>query len=436
MACHARSRVYRPGNEEEVIVALADARRRGLTVVARGSGLSYGDAALNQGGATLLTTRLGGIVDFDPERGNVRARAGTTMRELWRTVLPLGWWPPVVPGTMEVTLGGAVGMNIHGKNQLVKGSIGEHVVSLSVVRGDGTLERLTAAERPAEIRRVVGAQGLTGTVTDVTLRLQRVHSGYLEVESLNTRDIVETLDVLEERAPGAAYAVAWIDCLPEKRAGRGILHFADHLPPDHALGGKGLSLEDQDLPSRLLGVVPRDMAWMGLRPLANDPGMRFLNTGRFLAGRLRHGHRYVQSHAAFHFLLDYVPGWKRVYAPHGLIQYQLFVPREAARRAYREALALQHRLGVHAWLGVVKRHRADDFVASYSVDGFSLALDIPVRPGRLDRLRALCRSYDDLLARVGGKLYAAKDAVGRGILPRDRHPLFSSNLVRRWEAGG
>ena len=70
------------------------------------------------------------------------------------------------------------------------------------------------------------------------------------------------------------------------------------------------------------------------------------------------------------------------------------------------------------------------------MDGYSLALDFAVRPERLDRLVRLFRSYDALLADVGGRLYAAKDGVSRGRLPERRHPLFSSNLVRRWEAAG
>lgn len=434
MANRSRSWVYRPRDVEEVVGALADARGRGLTVGHRGGGLSYGDAALNEGGAVVASDRLDRILDLDPGAGVVRAQAGVTVEALWSEALPLGWWPPVVPGTMKVTLGGAVAMNIHGKNQLVDGSIGEHVAGLSVVRADGTLERLDAAADPGAVRSVVGAQGLNGSIVDVTLRLRRVHGGHLEVESWSTGSLEESLRALDEGAPSADYAVGWIDCFPGgRRAGRGLLHFGRHVPPDHPLAGRAMDPADQRLPSRLMGVLPREHAWRVLRAFTHDPGMRTVNLGRALAGRFRHGHRYHQTHAAFHFLLDYMPGWKRVYAPEGLIQYQLFVPRADAAAVYAEALRLQRATGVVSYLGVLKSHRSDGFAASYSVDGFSLALDFPIRSGRLAALRRLCRSYDDLLRDVGGRIYAAKDAVSVGRLPRQRHALFSSNLVRRWE---
>ena len=434
MANHARSWIYRPREASEMEAALSDARSRGLTVCHRGAGISYGDAALNEGGATILTQGVHRILSFDQQEGVVRAECGLTLEHLWKDALAHGWWLPVVPGTTKATLGGAVAMNVHGKNQFTRGSFGEHVTALTVIRGDGTLETLTSEDQPDEFRRVIGAQGLNGTILDATLKLHRVYSGLVEVEVRSTRSLVETLSAFEEGLEGVDYAVGWVDCLARgSRRGRGLLHFARHLPADHPRAAEAMSAEDQRLPGRILGVLPREQAWRALRLFMSDLEMRMVNRGRVASGRLRHGKRYLQTLAGFHFLLDYIPGWKRAYAPHGLIQYQLFVPLYNAGDVFREVLTLQESLGVHSYLGVLKRHRADRFAASYSVDGYSLALDFPIRPEKLAELRQLCRSYDRLLRDAGGHVYAAKDAVSIGCLPESRDALFSSNLVRRWE---
>ena len=429
-----RSVVYRPKNSEEVEVALRDASGRGLSVAHRGSGYSYGDLALNEGGAVIETRGLRGIISFDPVVGEVRAYAGTTIEELWSETLGHGWWPPVVPGTAKVTLGGALAVNIHGKNHWATGSFGEHVSAVTLLGGDGELKTVAAASDKNAFSRVVGALGLSGTILDLTLRLQRVHSGFLEVETVATRSLAETLEALEDGANEWAHAVAWIDCFPRgARAGRGVLHLAKDLPADHARADAAMTVAGQRLPERVLGLVPRRHVWAALRSLLHDPGARTLNIGRYASTRARLRRRSLEPHGQFHFLLDSMPGWKRAYHPHGLVQYQLFVPREAASYALAEALHLQATTGVHAYLGVVKRHRAEPFRNSYMMDGFSLALDFPVRPLQLERLVRLFRSYDALLSEVGGSIYAAKDGVGQGRLPEFRHPLFSSNLARRWE---
>jgi decaprenylphospho-beta-D-ribofuranose 2-oxidase len=431
-----RSLVYRPRTPDEAAEAIADAAARGLTVAHRGAGYSYGDVALNEGGAVVETRALRGILEFDPSTGLVRVGAGTTIEELWGHTLPLGWWPPVVPGTMKVTLGGAVAANIHGKNHLARGSIGDHVVALTLLGPDGRQRVLVQNADQAEMSAAIGGLGLTGTILDVTLRLERIYSGLLDVEARTAGSTRETLEVLDAGATAWTYAVAWMDVFPRGLStGRSVLHFASHLPPDHPRAGAAMSVSEQALPSRILGLFPRRFAWLGLRAFFHDPGMRLLNVGRYASGYRRRGHRALEPHARFQFLLDYVPGWQRAYHPHGLVQYQLFVPREAGEYAFTEALRLQAALGAYSYLAVAKRHRADPFPTAYTMDGFSLALDFAVRPAPLEGLVRLFRSYDALLAEVGGGLYAAKDGVGCGRLPPTRHPLFSSNLSRRWEAG-
>ena len=432
-ACRGHSWVYRPRAADEVPAALAHAAGRGLTVVHRGAGLSYGDATLNEGGAVLDLTALRSM-QLDPDRGVVRAGAGATIEDVWRAALPHGWWPPVVPGTMKATLGGCVAMDVHGKNHLQQGSFGEHVERLLLLEPEGNAVTLEAEADRSRMVEVIGAQGLTGTVLEVELRLERVSSGYLEVESRTGRSLDHMMDILQSGTLGAAHVVGWLDCITGGRGmGRGIVHFGRNLPSDHPLAGRGLTLADQRLPRRILGLIPRERAWWMLRPFANDVGMRAVNVGRYRSGQARSGRRYAQSHAAFHFLLDYVPGWQRAYGQDGFLQYQLFVPEEAAGEAFNEALRLQQASGVHAWLGVLKRHRRGRFAAPYSPDGYSLALDFPIRRSRASALAGLCRSYQDLLGSVGGSLYAAKDAVGVGQLPERHLPLFSSDLVRRWE---
>src|SRR3982751_884061 len=76
----------------------------GAPVLAYGMGRSYGDSCLNADGPVLLTRALRRFISFDPERGVLRAEAGTTLGEVTELVLGRGWLPPVLPGTQFVTL--------------------------------------------------------------------------------------------------------------------------------------------------------------------------------------------------------------------------------------------------------------------------------------------------------------------------------------------
>ncbi|MCH9014958.1 MAG: FAD-binding oxidoreductase [Gemmatimonadetes bacterium] len=427
-SCHSRSWVYRPQTTAEVAECLADAQTTGLTVAHRGAGLSYGDAALNEGGAVIDMSGLDRILEFDSERGFVRAEAGCTLETIWKTVLPKGWWPPVVPGTMYVTVGGAVAMDVHGKNHWRRGTFGDHVQRMTLLGRSGEQWSLSRHEHPEQLQAAIGTFGLTGTILDVTLSLERVVSGFLSVRSSKCGTIAEIIEMVGRSAEASEYSVGWVDCF--SRAGRGIVHTADYLSGGHHLEGKGLAVSEQQLPSRALGLVPKQFIWRLLRVMTNDAGMRALNSMKYWLTAARTS---FQSHAAFHFLLDYVPNWKLAYGSAGLIQYQFFIPTDSARGVFKRVLQMQRDAGVMSYLGVVKRHRVGKSSWSYSVDGFSLALDFPAVAKNADRLTVLLREYDVIQAAEGGRIYAAKDSGSVGMLPGARDPAFSSDLARRWE---
>jgi FAD/FMN-containing dehydrogenase len=436
-SCRARCSVYRPRDVEEAAQALSDAARRGKSVVHRGSGLSYGDAALNEGGVVLDTTHLPRSLELDPHLGVLRAGASATIEAAWKATVSSGWWPAVVPGSMKATLGGCAAMDVHGKNHFRRGTFGEHLESLTLLEPDGATRKVSASDQRGGLPEVLGAQGLTGTILDMTLRLQRIHSGFVEVETWALPTLESALEALEVRGAEADYSVGWVDCgAAAEAAGRSVLAFAVDLPPDHRLGGRGLALTDQLFPDRLLGILPRRWAWQALRPLAWRSGLRAFNAARWASSKVRSGSKTFQTYARFHFLLDLIPEWRRIYRPNGFLQYQMFVPTASAAFALREALRLQREAGLASTVAVLKRHRPGRFAAPYAPDGYSLALDFPIRPRAPTALESLCRSFDGLLGEVGGRVYAAKDAVSRGVLPVNRHPLFSSNLVRRWEGPG
>jgi FAD/FMN-containing dehydrogenase len=121
-------------------------------------------------------------------------------------------------------------------------------------------------------------------------------------------------------------------------------------------------------------------------------------------------HTFRQSHAAFHFLLDYVPNWELAYGRGGLIQYQSFLPKESAEAAWREMLALSLKRGLPSYLGVTKRHRPDRFLLSHAVDGFSLALDFKVTNTNRARLSQMLQEFDRIALEAGGRFYFAKNS--------------------------
>jgi decaprenylphospho-beta-D-ribofuranose 2-oxidase len=420
-AVGAAGYVYNPRTAEGVAEAFEAARKAGVPVVLRGAGCSYGDAALRAESVVLDLTELNRVLDWNPQTGIVEVEAGATIEDIWRLAIGHGWWPAAVTGTMKPSVGGALAMNVHGKNNWCRGTLGEHCLELELMVPDGALHRLTPQDDRQLFHAAIGAFGQLGVVTRARLQLEKVHSGQLEVRAVAARDLETMLRLVDDAKDAWEYVVGWIDAFASGRSlGRGLLHFGRHLEagedPD---AERSLESAAQDLPAKVMGVIPSGQVWRFLAPFTNRPGMRLINSAKYLAGRtVGNNSVYRQSLAAFSFLLDYLPDWKRIYLPGGLIQHQSFVPADAAETVFRLQLEICRRRRMPSFLAVLKRHRPDPFLMSHGLDGFSLALDFPVLPGSRRELWDLVRELAEPVVAAGGKFYPAKDAALPGELYR------------------
>jgi len=389
---------YRP----ETWRAVADAVRSApeATLAPRGLGRSYGDSAVNGGGAVLLTERLGRVLAFDPDGGTVTCEGGTSLARLLSFLVPRGFFLPVVPGTRFVTVGGALAADVHGKNHHVDGTIGRHVEELTLLLASGETIRCSPEENVEAFDATLGGMGLTGVVLSARLRLLPVQTPWVRVVKRRGRDLDELLARLEEEERLSRYSVAWVDGLARGRSlGRGVLMRGDHLLASELPRGRSArgALPETGGPS-----VPFDAPSFLLGPLT----VSAFDGLYYAAGRDGTG---VSAFPGFFFPLDALGAWNRLYGRRGFVQYQALLPRATASEGCRRILEEISRERAASFLAVLKTTGAEGRgLLSFPRPGFTLALDLP-NVG--ERLRPLARRLDEVLLRLGGRLYLAKDAL-------------------------
>lgn len=397
-------------NTEDIVDAFQLAKGLGLKVTARGTGISYNDVSLNGGGILLDMSGMNQILEWDTVSGIIRCEPGVTLRQLWHCVEPEGWWPPVVSGTMKTTLGGCLSTNIHGKNNFRVGPIGEHVLEFTAMLPIGALITCSPKENSDLFHAMISGLGMLGIFTSITLKMKRIHSGLLSVDAWHVPNLNQHLSDICKNAPDYDYIVGWLDTTARgENLGRGQIHAARQLkegedPNPH----ETMNLSHQHLPDRLFGVMPKSLLHYFMNPFLNNLGVWGINSARYIS--VLRSHTFRQSHAEFHFLLDFVPNWERSFGSGGLIQYQSFLPKETAEDAWREVIAISHQRGLPSYVGVTKRHRPDKFLLTHAVDGFSLALDFKVTNKNRAALSKMLQDFDRIILNAGGRFYFAKNS--------------------------
>lgn len=356
------------------------------------------------------------ILAFDPETGIASVEPGVTIRDLWRHAIPHGYWPKVVPGTMAVSVGGAAAMNIHGKNNYVAGSFGESVRRFLLMTPAGEVLECSRDVNPDVFHAAISGFGMLGCFVELEIELKRVHSGRMKVSAIVAKNLEHNLRRFEELREDSDYLVSWVDLHSRGSSlGRGVLHRANQFAAgEDPEGERFLDPHLQDVPSRLLGVVPKAWLWPWMWSAMKLRMVPMINAMKMAVAPLEARRSpYPQTHGAFHFLLDYVPRWQWMTRPGGLIQFQPFVPVQHSERVLRTIVEECHRARIVPYLGVLKRHRTDPFLMTHAVEGYSLAMDFAVSPDphRRRELWALCSRLAEQVLDVGGRFYYAKDAT-------------------------
>ncbi len=412
--------------------------RRGL--VTRGLGRSYGDAAQNAGGTTLDVTRLNKIlrVDAESDPPTVTVQAGVSLDHLMKALLPFGLWVPVLPGTRQVTIGGAIAADVHGKNHHTQGSFGNHVRSLHLLCADGQVRAISPdADDPDLFWATVGGMGLTGVILGATVVVQRVETAYFTVDTDRCSDIDDLMQRMSVGDENYTYSVAWFDAVTRGRhMGRAV------LTRGNKAGLRDLTAKQRRDPLEFsapeFGTIPDVFP----NRMVNKATAKAFSEFWFRKAPV-HKVGQVQNITQFFHPLDIVAQWNRVYGPSGFLQYQFVVPFDAAE-TFRSAFVKIVTSGHLSCLNVLKRFGPGNASPlSFPMPGWTLTVDLPIEAG-LDRL---CNELDDLVVAAGGRGYLAKDSrlsadTFRQMYPRlddflavrrrvDPTGLFTSDLSRR-----
>jgi decaprenylphospho-beta-D-ribofuranose 2-oxidase len=391
----SESDVYRPDKIAELsAVVTADAS----SLIARGAGRAYGDAALNDRNRVVDLTRLNRMLAFDAATGLLRCEAGVTIAELIDVFMPRGFFPPVTPGTRFVTLGGSVAADVHGKNHHRDSSLASHVTSFDLMVASGEVLRCSREENSELFWATVGGMGLTGVILELELRMRRIESAYLDGELIRAGNIDAAIEAFERIDAQYGYSVAWIDCNSVGSAlGRSILNvgnFAtlDSLPRD-------LAQNPLSTMPRLSPFVPFDFR------VVNSLTVRAFNAVNYAFHREKAAHTIFDWNSFF-YPLDSIRNWPRIYGKRGFVQYQCVWPSAESRAGLVEMLEAITRSRRGSFLAVLKKFGAQDGLLSFPMPGYTVAIDFPVTDGMLEFLDML----DAMVLKRGGRVYLAKDA--------------------------
>ena len=377
--------------------------------IPRGNGRCYGDASLAP--TTLSTVKYNNIISFDKKSGQFACESGITLDQVLEVIVPAGWFLPVTPGTKFITVGGAVASDVHGKNHHVDGSFSNHIIEMDIMLSDGNTLTCSHLLHADLFEATCGGMGLTGMITRILFQLKKIETSYIRQKQIKAKNLEELIGLFEEHKHNT-YSVAWIDCLQRGDAfGRSILILGEHAELSDL--NTAQRKDPLKLPGKKQITFPLTMpSWV-----LNTFTVKLFNA-LFYAKNLKNIQDNIVSYEPFFYPLDAILHWNRMYGKPGFVQYQFMIPLNARQGLINIMQKISDK-GLGSFLAILKIFGRQESMISFPDEGYTLALDFPVRPGLLSFLDEL----DNIVLANGGRLYLSKDA-------RMKPAVFSSGYPR------
>ncbi|EQM48164.1 FAD binding domain protein [Vibrio parahaemolyticus VPCR-2010] len=358
-----------------------------------GNSLSYNESSVHND--VIKSTLHNKSIFIDLKNLTVDVSAGVTIKQLINHLRKYGLFPYVVPGTSQVTIGGAVSNNIHGKNQISDGLFCDHVESIKVIDKDGKCSTITKSN--PLFQALCGGIGTIAYISEVRIKVRKLPSDFFNVSKVISKDLSETLNLISD----CSDSVAWIDMSARnKRLGRGVV----------------MSYTYSDDTNR---EVIRDP----LVKIPKNQKLPFINpVTSFLFCRIKYIKDYLLSlinktkkmhFSSYLFPLDKINGWNNLYGKFGFYQFQALIPYDCSKEIIEKLITHFQKDYLFSPIVVIKEmKKSNTGHLSFSGNGYTICFDLPKFNPLSKTLteNSILEAYE-ITTNAGGLIYLAKDEL-------------------------
>ncbi len=170
--------------------------------IVQGAGLSYASASFADHSRTVSMRHFDRIIAAelpqDQDWGSVTVEAGITLGKLYSFLISRGYVPSVCAGHPQLSVGGLIASDAHGKNQFREGNFCSLIEEMKLFHPDHGELLLSPASNPEVFELTCGGFGLTGAILSAKIKVGRIPAQCVEQEKQKLVGLEEAYKLLQE----------------------------------------------------------------------------------------------------------------------------------------------------------------------------------------------------------------------------------------------
>ena len=387
------TKIYRPKSLIGIKKIFRSAKKNKEKISFRGNGQSYGDQPFITSNITISNTQLNKILDLNHKKSIVEVQSGIFLKNLSKFLSKYKYRIKCIPGNENITIGGAVSNNVHGKDGHKDGFFCDHVEEIKVIEKNCKLTRYKKNNKNFLYN--FSSFGLTGFIYSVKIKVYKINSNCLLIK----REMLKNINSLKRtilKINKNDFGYVWINGFSKKNIGEGYLEIANH---------KNHYIKKQELTSfnslkKIIFIIIK---------LFNLQRYFFKVINYLYYQFVKYSKKsFYTTFDEFNFPHTKITNFYQNIYPKGFCEIQFFVNLNSAQKCIKEILLYCQKFKIESFIIGVKLHKKiNSITSSFSNNSISIAFDFDKRyfsDFHLKNISKILKKNDCLI-------YLAKDSV-------------------------
>lgn len=434
---HFNCEIYKPNNFLD-LQGFLKKNPKNKKIITRGHGCSFGDQSVLVGGTVIDINNLNKVLNYDKQNKKIFVEAGVKLSEILTLTLKDDLFFQSIPGGLDITVGGAISNNVHGKDCFKNGYFNENVSKINLLLSNGELIEASPIKNNELFYNLFSSLGLLGVIYSIELKLIDIKSPILETETVVAKNKTEMKKFFQESSKDSDYLIAWLDCSSKKEKSlRGICRKAKFLDKnkinelEREEYKKKLKLQLENRVKNNFRKISFNTLWFLINHTIGSKFFYFFNFLAFnfckILGK-RKKNVLINEFTLLHE--KYLPDYNNIFKSKGFVAIQPFFNNIDPFDKIESVVKLCQSFKIlPIWCPIKKYKKTERKNFQFDDDGYSIVIEYSPHEIGLDKNKKFLTELENLIIQQRGKFYLAKDQIISSSSAKKMYPEYKDFLI-------
>ena len=360
----SKCKIFYPKNTKEIIGIIDYAKKKNKKILTIGSGLSWFDTIYNTNQIIVNLKQYEKKFLFDKKKGILVISPGFKIKEILDKIKKYNWSLYSIPGGDNVSIGGCIGNDVHGKDTFKFGNFGENIIELEVILASKKIIKCSKTKNTEIFKSIVGGLGLIGIIIKVKIRLKKISEIY-QTDHFVCFNYKDTIKNIFKNNDNYDYINGWVDIYSKKnQLGKSVIFKSKKIE-------KNIYVKNRNLNTiKIIAKVQKIIfSFFVKRNL-----MKILNYFIFYLFKLKRKNYNTYQDITYP-LSSYGVDIKDAIKPYSFFEIQVILKKKNLSNSLKNFILKCQELGLNGFVIGIKIHKENHNYLSFSDEGVSININ-------------------------------------------------------------